>query len=63
MDTSVLERNSTIAALRARRQKNALHRSMRCSVLLAGLLLCMQMSCSGGGTPAKALRQHLSYPA
>ncbi len=39
-----------IAALRARRQRKAVRRSIRCSVLLAGLLLCMQISCSGGAS-------------
>ena len=42
-----------IAALRARRQRKAVRRSMRCSVLLAGLLFCMQMSCSGGANTSE----------
>ncbi len=53
MDTSVLERNSVIAALRARRQRKAVRRGMHSSVLLAGLLFCMQMSCSGGANTSE----------
>ena len=66
MDTSVLERNSVIAALRARRQRKAVRRGMHSSVLLAGLLLCSHVSCSGGTVLSRVIPASdntLAYPS